>query len=222
MTPITSPAVARVLPPTVAYAAGLVCEHRPDLADGVREVVLGDAAVTGLDVLIRARVDADDGRGAQALGYLYEVVLRQGRAPTALHGLADLFGLIPRRTAEMRITSGDGQERVGDPTIGDNYYTPESGHAVCGLPGGSWAQREVDYNPDRKSAAEYAAEAGGCLLDEYLCEGWSVVWGVVSGGAHLDGEREAVRRLIPIHAHTVSLDATVRAAWAQAYLNALL
>ena len=45
MTPIPFPLPAgRILPPTTAYTAGLICEHRPDLADGVRSAVLGDAA----------------------------------------------------------------------------------------------------------------------------------------------------------------------------------
>ena len=35
MTPIPFPIpTGRALPPTTAYAAGLVCELRPDLADG--------------------------------------------------------------------------------------------------------------------------------------------------------------------------------------------
>ena len=35
MTPLHFPLPAgRILPPTTAYAAGLVCELRPDLADG--------------------------------------------------------------------------------------------------------------------------------------------------------------------------------------------
>jgi len=64
----------RILPPTVAYAAGLVCELRPDLADGVRSAVLGDAAMTALGVLTLARVETGDEQGANALGYLREIV----------------------------------------------------------------------------------------------------------------------------------------------------
>ena len=220
MTPIPFPIpTGRVLPPTTAYAAGLVCELRPDLADGVRSAVLGDAAMTALDVLTLARVEAGDEQGANALVYLREIVHYGGNAPTALHGLADVLGLIPRRTAEMKITTGDGEERDGDPTIGDNYFTPESGHAVCGLGGGVWARPAWRVNPHHKPfAEEMASEDGGCLLNEYLLNGWHVAW--LSGG--LVGEREALRRLIPLHAHTVSLDAEVRAAWAKAHLDALV
>lgn len=202
MTTIPFPLPRRVLPPTVAYAAGLVCEHRPDLADGVRAAVLGDSAVTALDVLTLARVDADDEQGSRALAYLREIVHYGGNDPKALHRLADLFGLIPRRTADMRITTADGEERVGDPTIGD-VWTVGAGYAVCGL-GDAWA------SPGQ-------AEDGAALLLRWLREGPEVR----IPKPMLPGEREALRRLIPIHAHTVSLDPDARAAWAKTHLDAL-
>ena len=207
MTPIPFDLPRRILPPTTAYATGLVCEHRPDLADGVRSAVLGDAAMTALDVLTLARVEAGDEQGANALSYLREVVHYGGNAPKDLHGLADVLGLIPRRTAEMKITTGD-----GDPTIGDNYFTPESGHAVCGLGAGPWAYAHA---PDHVETLQ--AEEGACVLVNYLAHGWDAALALVTG----DGEREALRRLIPLHAHTVSLDADARAAWAKAHLGAL-
>lgn len=203
MTPIHFDLPRRILPPTVAYAAGIVCHHRPDLADGVRAAVLGDAAVTALDVLTLARVDADDEQGYRALAYLREIVHYGGNDPKALHRLADLFGLIPRRTAEMRITTGS-EERIGDPAICDVIRWGFEGPCVVGLGRPRFAGM---------STATSAAD----LLHAYLREGWGVAW----GAAHLDGEREALRRLIPLHAHTVSLDADARAAWAKAHLGAL-
>ena len=58
---------------------------------------------------------------------------------------------------------------------------------------------------------------GARVVCRYLREGFAVVW----AASESDGEREALRRLIPIHAHTVSLDADTRAAWAKAHLDAL-
>ncbi len=204
MTPILLDLPAsRTLPPAVAYAAGLVCEHRPDLADGVREVVLGDAALTVIDVMTLARVEAVDEQGVNVLGYLREIVHYGGNAPKALHGLADVLGLIPRRTAEMKITTGS-EGRIGDPTICDVVRWGFEGPCVVGLGRPRFAGM---------SAATSAAD----LLNAYLREGWGVAW----GAAHLDGEREALRRIVTLHAHTVSLDPAVRAAWAKAHLDAL-
>ena len=192
----------RILPPTVAYAAGLVCEHRPDLADRVRAAVLGDSAMTALDVLTLARVEAGDEQGAQVLAYLREIVHYGGNDLKSLHALADLLVLIPRRTPEMAIFTDDGEKHEGDPTIGD-VWTVGAGYAVCGL-GDAWA------SPGQ-------AEDGAALLLRWLREGPEAR----IPKPMLPGEREALRRLIPIHAHTVSLDPAVRAAWAKAHLDAL-
>jgi len=192
----------RILPPTVAYAAGLVCELRPDLADGVRAAVLGDAAMTALDVMTLARIEAGDKQGADALGCLRELVYYGGNAPKALHGLADTLELIPGSGPSMPIVSPDGSERIDHPTICDVVLFFGWGHVVVGL-------GDDVFQQDWHHAAD--------LLNAYLREGWGVAW----GAAHLDGEREALRRLIPLHAHTVSLDPAVRAAWAKAHLDAL-
>ena len=204
MTPIPFPLPRRILPPTVAHAAGLVCEHRPDLADGVRAAVLGDAAVTALDVVTLARVEAGDEQGAQVLACLREIVHYGGDDPKSLHGLADLFGLIPRRDKGMTMHSRDNVERVGDPTICDVVRWPYVRPFVVGLgsPGFAGIARALE---------------GADLLNAYLREGWGAAW----GQGTLPGEREALRRLIPLHAHTISLDADTRAAWAKAHLDAL-
>ena len=204
MTPIPFSLPGRILPPTVAYAAGLVCEHRPDLADGVRVAVLGDAAVRDLDLLTLDRTGWTDAQGATVLDHLREIVHYGGNAPKALHGLADVLGLIPRRDKGMEMHSRDNVERVGAPTICDVVRWPYHRPYVIGfgLPGFAGVSRALE---------------GADLLNAYLREGWGVAW----GAAHLDGERETLRRLVPIHAHTVSLDPAVRAAWAKAHLDAL-
>lgn len=204
--PFALPASRRVLPPGVAYAAGLVCERYPVLADEVREAVLGDAALYSLSALTITRVDAVDEQGASALTYLHEIVHYGGNDPKALHGLADLLGLIPRRTAEMYIKTLDRAERVGDPTIGDvARHSLLDAPWVVGLDRPDW----VWMMADARDAAD--------LLDEYLRAGWDWAW----ERATLPGEREALRHLIPIHAHTVSPDPATRAAWAKAHLDAL-
>ena len=58
---------------------------------------------------------------------------------------------------------------------------------------------------------------GSRVVWRYLHEGFAVVW----AASKSDGAREALRRLIPIHAHTVSPNADARAAWAKAHLDAL-
>jgi len=202
MTPIPFDLPSRTLPPTVAYAAGLVCELRPDLADGVRAAVLGDAALTALDVMTLARIEAGDKQGADALGCLRELVYYGGNAPKALHGLADVLGLIIWRVVGMTIFTHDGEQRVLTTMLGD-VWTVGAGYAVCGL-GDAWV------SPGQ-------AEDGAALFLRWLRE-----WPELQiPHPILPGEREALRRLIPLHAHTVSLDPAVRAAWAKAHLDAL-
>ena len=204
MTPIPFDLPRRILPPTTAYATGLVCELRPDLADGVRSAVLGDAALTALDVMTLARVEAADEQGANALSYLREIVHYGGNDPKALHGLADVLGLIPRRDKGMEMHTRDNVARVGNPTICDVVRWPYVRPCVVGFgsPGFAGVARALE---------------GADLLNAYLREGWGPAW----GQGTLPGEHEALRRLIPLHAHTVSLDAEVRAAWAKAHLDAL-
>ena len=207
MTPIPfSIPTGRALPPTTAYAAGLVCELRPDLADGVRSAVLGDAALTALDVMILARVEAGDEQGANALSYLREIVHYGGNAPTALHGLADVLGLIQSPITGLTIVTPDNERRDRCSVIGDIWWRPGHRRQIIGLPFRStWYQT--------LSEAQDAAR----LLLRSISDGFVIAWEL----ATLSGERKALRRLIPIHAHTVSLDAETRTAWAKAHLDAL-
>jgi hypothetical protein len=220
MTPILLDLPAsRTLPPTVAYAAGLVCELRPDLADGARSAVLGDDAAADLHRLTLACGALGDGQGNAACDCLRLLVEHHDTHITRsyLHALADILNVIPQRTAEMQVTTGDGEGRDGDPTIGDVYATGErvpmrfypSGtevYRICGLTG---AQMVKAYN----------ARDAANLLDQYLRRGFDAAWADVPRLAV--GAREALRRLIPLHAHTISLDAEVRAAWAKTHLDAL-
>jgi len=212
MTPIPFDLPARILPPTTAYAAGLVCQYRPDLADGVRAAVLGDAALTAIDVMTLARVEAGDEQGARALNYLREIVHYGGNDPKALHGLADVLGIIPAADKVAKIIDQDGVERVGAPTIGDVWCAADEHLIVCGI-GGAW----LAGCPLPPHHEQSRAHRGALVLQSYLRDGLEWVW----GDAELDADREALRRLIPLHAHTVSLDPAVRAAWAKAHLDAL-
>lgn len=204
MTPIPLPLPAgRILPPTVAYAAGLVCEHRPDIADVVRSAVLGDSAMTALDVLTLARVEADDEQGYQALAYLREIVHYGGNDPKALHGLADVLGLIPAHDLSMSVWTPDSKKRIGTPTIGDVYCVRLPHYFTVGMGGA--------FN------SHVAAMNHSGVLVKVLTYGFGVAWERL----RVDGAREALRHLVPIHAHTVSLDPAIRAAWATAHLDAL-
>jgi len=222
---------SRTLPPTVAYAAGLVCELRPDLADGVRAAVLGDAALTALDVMTLARVEAGDEQGANALGCLRDLVYYGGNAPTALHRLADVLGLLPWGTAtffhsgtvwwrqakddpwsriqwhpdDMVFESPPAEDtRFGHVPIGHAFWHQNGVLRVCGLPLARFQDQAM-------------ALRGSRVVLRYLHEGFAVVW----SASKSDGAREALRRLIPLHAHTVSPNADARAAWAKAHLDAL-
>jgi len=209
----------RTLPPTVAYAAGLVCELRPDLADMVREAVLNetvtigcDTAIIGLNRLCFVCDQSQDQIGLFACERLCEIVFDGINAPLSFHRLADVLGLIPRRSAEMQITRPNrftarffkGKEHVGDPTIGDIIQWGFEGPCVIGL-----GRPRFAGMADARDASD--------LFEDYLRAGWGIAW----RRATLPGEHEALRRLIPLHAHTVSLDPAVRAAWAKAHLDAL-
>ncbi len=225
----------RTLPPTVAYAAGLVCELRPDLADGVRSAVFGDAALTALGVLTLARVEARDKQGSAALGCLRDLVYYGGNAPTALHGLADVLGLLPWSTAKFdgerwnngtawwRQTKDDPWSRIqwrpddivfesppaadtlfGHVPIGHAFWYQNGVLRVCGLPLARFQDQAM-------------ALRGSRVVWRYLHEGFAVVW----AASKSDGAREALRHLVPIHAHTISLDPAERAAWAKAHLDAI-
>lgn len=193
----------RTLPPAVAYAAGLVCEARPDLADGVRAAVLGEDRAVAFDGLTLACIDAGDEQAVGSLSRLRDIVHYGGLARADLHALAALLGAIPRRTPKMWIATPDHMERIGDPTIGD-VWAVTSQALVCGLGGDPWQDNR-------------AAHEGAVLLMRYLRDGFDRAW----AGAFTPGEREALRRLVPIHAHTVSLDPAVRADWTKAHLGAL-
>ena len=234
MTPIPFDLPRRILPPTTAYAAGLVCELRPDLADGVRSAVLGDAALTALDVPTTARVDAVDEQGANALSYLREIVHRHDDRK-ALHGLADVLGLLPWSTAKhdgerrnngtvwwqqtendpWRLISWCPDDVIFEPTPAPTYLF---GHVPIGQ--AFWHEgdklRIAGLNRARFQDQAMAIR-GSRAVQRYLHEGFVVTW----AASKSKGAQEALRRLIPIHAHTVSLDANTRAAWAQAHLDAL-
>ena len=217
MTPIPfALPTTRTLPPTVAYAAGLVCELRPDLADGVRSAVLGDAAMTALGVLTLARVETGDEQGANALAYLREIVHYGGNDPKALHGLADVLGLIPSPDKVAKIIDRDGEERVGAPTIGDVVQLHERTPAMY-HPCGAETYSVVGFRYHRTTKCYHACDDSDVLLC-YLRDGFAAAWASVP---RLPGEVDPLFTIVDLHAHTVSPNADVRAAWAKAHLDAL-
>jgi len=208
----------RKLPIAVTYAVGLVCENRADLADEVRASVLRVSNVPGdlnsvgqLAKLSRECATFGDEQGAILCGHLSEIVHYGGNAPTALNGLAGTLGIILQDA--VQIINQDGEEHFNQMTIGDVWVKADQSLVVCGL-GGSWL---ADLPLLMSHLEQSRAHRGALVLQNYLRDGLEWVW----GDTELDVDREALRRLIPIHAHTVSLDADVRAAWAKAHLDAL-
>lgn len=206
----------RTLPPTVAYAAGLVCEHRPDLADGVREAVLGEDRAVAFDGLILAYIDAKDEQAVGALGYLREIVHYGGLALTDLQALAALLAIMPAPDNVAKIIDRDGVERIGDPTIGDvvllRERTPATGHQR-----GAETFSTVGI-PNHRTTRAYRAFDDASVLMTYLREGFVTAWARVP---RLRGAVDPLFAIVTLHAHTVSLDPAVRAAWAKAHLDAL-
>lgn len=169
MTPIPNlPTINNPPPPTVAYAAGLICERRSDLARRVRVAAMNDYQRYLTDIGV-ACSNGGDQQGAVVCGLLHEIMLygekHRGRTHEALrtlsYALCDKFEWI-------------GSAPKGDDLALPTMYLYYGGFAPC------WEH------------------------------------------AKTPNDLRCLRRLIPIHAHTVSLDATVRAAWAQAHLDALL
>ncbi len=206
----------RTLPPTVAYAAGLVCEHRPDLADGVRAAVLGEDRAIAFDGLILACIDAKDEPAVGALSCLREIVHYGGLALTDLQALAVLLGVTPAPDNVAKIIDRDGVERIGDPTIGDvvllRERTPATGH-----PYGAETYSAVGISNHRTTRA-YRAFDDAAVLMTYLREGFATAWARVP---RLRGAVVPLFAIVTLHAHTVSLDPAARAAWAKAHLDAL-
>lgn len=156
----------RILPPTVAYATGLVCEQRPDLADKVRRAVLGDNAVVGLDMMTFDCAKVADGRGISALSLLRSIVRWHGEMDVSSM-LADLANVVY-----------------------DSF----------------------DWHPSLEP--EHADLA---LRLMYLRLGFGPCW----KHAKTPNDLRGLRRLIVLHAHTVSLQADLCASWAKAHLDHL-
>lgn len=171
MTPIPFDLPRRILPPTTAYAAGLVCELRPDLADGVRSAVLGDAAVTALDAMAYACVETGDAQGVNVLGCLREIVRHRGDTSKDLRAMVDAV------------------QRLDDALYDcfDWRASPTFNHADL------------------------------CLQLMYWRGGFAPCW----QHAKTPNDLRCLRQVITLHAHTVSPNAAVRAAWAKAHLDAL-
>lgn len=166
MTPIPFDLPKRTITPMVAYAAGLLCEYRPDLADEVRRAVLGNNAVVMLDSMAFTRAQAADGQGVSALSLLRGVV-RCGNMMDVSPMLGDL--------ANVLYDSFEWYPRV------------DSGHADLAFP----------------------------LM--YFRRGFDPCW----EHAKTPNDLRGLRRLIVLHAHTVSLGADLCASWAKAHLTHL-
>lgn len=122
MTPVAfdPPPTRRVLAPGVAYAAGLICEHRPELADQVREAVLGDHAQTTLRFAIAIAAINRPGNDYQIFAKLADVVHYAGARPRDMQAIVSLLGIMPRLPPScVWYEHIDGRWRYGHP---DNVF----------------------------------------------------------------------------------------------------
>lgn len=166
MTPIPFDLPKRTITPMVAYAAGLLCEHRPDLADEVRRSVLGNNAAAVLDSMTLTRAQAADAQGISALSLLRGIVRCENLMDVS-RMLGDLANVL--------------------------YDTFE------------WCPRV------------YTEHADLAFPLMYFRLGFGPCW----EHAKTPNDLRGLRRLIVLHAHTVSLGADLCASWAKAHLSHL-
>lgn len=216
------------LTPAVAYAAGLICEMRPDLADPVREAVLGDRTVDALNDLATIALYAGGAGGADTetialcmrlLGVIWDI-------DGELRALVDALGLI-RECPDYCVwcERSDGTwlclhredpfiERAGlrrsesSPPLGATWAHP-CGPGVFGIPHdvtSSWRGEE--------GAAK--ARQTAAVWQILTTSGFGAAWALMP--------REtlwSVRKwVIAVIAHTISPDPAARAVWAKVHLGA--
>jgi hypothetical protein len=150
----------------VAYATGLVCEQRPDLADGVRaavqSAVLGDTLFRITDLILACSARGDT-QGAIVCDRLHRIIHHPDQAPTTLPLLAE--------------------------ALRDSF---------------EWFAR----SPTHEDLD---------LRGMYAHFGFDPCW----EHAKTPNDLRGLRRLIVLHAHTVSLGADLCASWAKAHLDHL-
>ena len=224
----------RTLSPYVAYATGVICENRPDLANEVRSAVLGDRAEYELNALILARIEAcfvsgDDAGadvGANAVSYLRRVCLNP-EDNKALRALVDALGLIREcpdycvwcerpdgawlclNREDPFIEEAGLRRSEGSPPLGATWAHP-CGPGVFGIP------RDVTSSWRGEEGAAKARQAAA-VWQALTTSGFEAAWALLP--------REtlwSVRKwVIAVAAHTISPDPAVRATWAKAHIDAL-
>lgn len=208
----------RALTPAVAFATGLVCEYRPNMAERVRAVVLGDEAniregLCAIALLMALKGGEREDYDGLPVVTLMEVIVHG----LDINALAEVLGLILSQDEVEKITSRDGADRIGTPKIGDvvqlRKRTPMNFH-----PCGAETYHAVGLVGHR-TVKGYRAHDAAQTLACYLREGFAAAWAKVPH--YNDGGVGALHTVVRLHAHTVSFDAGVRAAWAKAHIDAL-
>lgn len=157
----------RELHPATAYAVGLICENRPDLAGEVRCAVLNNEYANHFQLRVKHYRKIGDEDAAQAWDHLQRIFFYGGFTKTIMEEVAEL--------AKVLVDVFD------------------------------WIPLDAYDEKDL------------LLLRMYLAFGLGPCWKY----AETQNDLKGLRRLLTLHAHTVSLDADVRAEWLRVHLDTL-
>ncbi len=186
------PPTRRVLAPGVAYAAGLVCEHRPQFADVVRAAMFGPDPYESLCSAAREAAVAKRGEDCHVLAKLADVYHYAGIKSGNMQALVSMLGIMPRLPPScVWYEHIDGRWRYGHP---DNVFielegfTPSKSTPPLGAvwahplgPGVIGIPHEVTSHWRGRIGADKARQTAA-VWRALVSEGFAAAW----AKAHLD------------------------------------
>lgn len=165
--PVIFTQATREMHPATAYAVGLICENRPDLAGEVRSAVINNEYANHFQLRSKRCLEIGDEDAAQAWTHLQRIFFYGGVTKTILEEVSALRKVLV--------------------------------DAFDWIPLNAFDERDLS------------------LLRMYLAFGLGPCWKY----AETQNDLRCLRHLLTLHAHTVSLDADVRAEWLRVHLNTL-
>lgn len=165
--PVVYTQATRKIHPATAYAVGLICENRPDLAGESRGAVLNNHYANHFQLRFKHYRKIGDEEAAQAWFHLQRIFFYGGFTKTIIEEVSALTKVLF--------------------------------DAFDWIPLDAFDERDLS------------------LLMMYLAFGLEPCWKY----AETQNDLKCLRRLLTLHAHTVSLDADVRAEWLRVHLDTL-